>query len=94
MKNITASAIIAKTDEVLSRVGAPYARSAVLSALTRLYRGEAILRDGYHPTALDVAVYVVMLLTTRYSREDSPAGSVFRVTSPDAAVAAELEAAA
>ena len=94
MKNITASAIIAKTEETLSRVGAPYARGAVLSALARLYRGEAIPRDGYPSAALDVAVYVVMLLTTRYSREDSPAGSVFRVTSPDASVAAELEAAA
>ena len=92
MKNVTAPAIIAKTEETLSRVGAPYARSAVLSALTRLYRGEAIVRDGYHPTALDVAVNVVMQLTFPSGYRFN--GAEFRLISADCAVAAELEAAA
>ena len=97
MKNITAPAIIAKTEETLSRVGAPYARSAVLSALTRLYRGEAIIRDGYHPTALDIAVNVIMILLppSRYVHD----GESFRLAHADPdlsrefdALAAELEA--
>ena len=92
MSNITASAIIAKTDEVLSRVGASYARSAVLSALTRLYRGEPIIRDGYHPTALDIAVNVVMQLTFPSGYRFN--GAEFRLISADCAVAAELESAA
>lgn len=90
MKNITAPAIIAKTEETLSRVGAPYVRSAVLAAIARLLRGETIVRDGYHPTALDIAVNVVMQLT--YPSGYNLDGIEFRLSSADCAVAAELEA--
>ena len=97
MKNITAPAIIAKTEEKLSRLRASYACHDVLAAIAQLLRGEPLIRDGYHPTALDIAVNVIMILlpTSCYAHD----GDSFRLTHADPdlardfdALAAELEA--
>ena len=97
MKNITAPVIIAKTEEKLSRIRASYACHDVLAAIAQLLRGEPIIRDGYHPTALDIAVNVIMTLLppSRYVHD----GKAFRLahTDPDLArkfddLAAELAA--
>ena len=97
MKNITASAIISTTEEKLSRLHASYACHDVLAAIAQLLRGEPLIRDGYHPTALDIAVNVIMIMTSpsRYVLD----GDSFRLTyvDPDLsrefdALAAELEA--
>ena len=97
MENVTAPAIIAKTEEKLSRLRASYACHDVLSAIAQLLRGEPIIRDGYHPTALDIAVNVIMILLppSRYVHD----GESFRLAHADPdlsrefdALAAELEA--
>lgn len=97
MKNVTAPVIIAKTEEKLSRLHASYACHDVLAAIAQLLRGEPLIRNGYHPTALDIAVNVIMTLLppSRYIHD----GESFRlaVVNPDLArkfddLAAELAA--
>lgn len=97
MKNITAPAIISTTKEKLSRLRAPYACHDVLSAIAQLLRGEPLIRNGYHPTALDIAVNVVMIMTSPSCYVHD--GAAFRLTNTDPdlarkfdALAAELEA--
>ena len=90
MKNITASAIIAKAEEKLSRLHASYACHDVLAAIAQLLRGESLIRDGYHPTALDIAVNVIMILTSPscYVNE----GDSLRLTHVDPDLAREFDA--
>lgn len=89
MENVTAPAIIAKTEEKLSRLRASYACHDVLSAIAQLLRGEPIIRDGYHPTALDIAVNVIMTLLppSRYIHD----GDSFRLTHADPDLAREFD---
>ena len=89
MKNITAPAIIAKTEEKLSRLHASYACHDVLSAIAQLLRGEPIIRDGYHPTALDIAVNVIMTMT--YPSFYVLDGASFRLTRVDPELARKFD---
>lgn len=90
MEKITAAAIITTTKEKLTRLRAPYACHDVLSAIAQLLRGEPLIRNGYHPTALDIAVNVVMIMTSpsRYILD----GESFRLTYVDPDLAREFEA--